>query len=99
MRRHRAIGTAPPRTGASFSASLTFSIVNDLEGNKFYYPNSIALYAGPVLSDLQGSDFNEKNVLGFAVGLEVFLTESISLDAGIKQFEHTGYSGGLHLRF
>jgi opacity protein-like surface antigen len=84
---------------SEMSVSLIASIVNDLDGNKFFYPNSIGLYAGPVLSDIQGSDINEETLLGWVVGLQVFLTESVSLDAGIRQFEHTGFSGGVHLQF
>lgn len=81
------------------SASLMLSIVNDIEGNKLFLPNSIAIFAGPIYSDIQSSSINEKNKLGFAAGMEVFLSEKISLKCAIERFDATAYSTGINVRF
>jgi len=81
------------------SASLMLSIVNDIEGNKLFCPNSIALFAGPIYSDIHSSSINEKNKLGFAVGMEVFLSEKISLECAIEKFDADAYSAGINVHF
>lgn len=81
------------------SASLMLSIVNDIEGNKLFLPNSIALFAGPIYSDIHSSSLDEKNKFGFAAGIEVFLSEKISLKWAIERFDAAGYSAGINVRF
>ena len=80
-------------------ASLTLSIVNDLDGNKRYVPNSIALFAGPVYSDIDSSIINEKDVFGYTAGIQVFYTEKVSFDIGVEKFESDTYVGGVNVRF
>lgn len=78
----------------------TVSIVNDIVGNKLFLPNSIALYGGPVYSGIRSDDIKQtENEFGYNVGLEVFLTESVSLDIGIEKYDATGYAVGVHVRF
>jgi len=79
-------------------ASLTVSVVNDLEGPKKFVPNSIALYAGPLYSGLFSADVFGKTPLGFTAGLEIFYTERVSFSVGVNQFNSsTMPSGGLHI--
>ena len=68
-------------------------------GNKFFNPNSIAIYGGPMFSYIQSDDIEADKEFGFMAGVEVFVSESISLDAGIRQFDGTGFEGGIHIRF
>jgi len=80
-------------------SSLTFSIVNDLEGNIIMRPNSIALYFGAVYSDIASSSFKGSGQAGFTVGLQVFMTEKTSLQLGMENLEKSGYTAGVHFRF
>ena len=81
------------------TAFATVSIVNDTIGNKFFNPNSIALYVGPLYSYLQSDDIEVEEELGYMAGIEVFVSESVSFDMGIRQFDGPGFEGGLHIRF
>lgn len=82
-----------------FMASVTLSVVNDCHGNKRFVPESIALYVGPAYSDLDSDDLDEDEQIGLVGGLEVFMTESTSFDLGVRHFDGTGFTGGLHVRF
>lgn len=79
--------------------ALTISIVNDIEGNKLYLPNSVAVFWGPLYSDIQGGSINEKDKIGFTAGLEVFFTEKISLNLAIESFDEVTHIGGINVRF
>ncbi|NQU39134.1 MAG: hypothetical protein HQ523_04200 [Lentisphaerae bacterium] len=81
------------------TAFATVSVVNDTVGNKFFNPNSIAIYVGPVFSYIQSEDIEVDQELGYMAGVEVFVSESISFDLGIRQFDGPGFEGGLHIRF
>jgi opacity protein-like surface antigen len=80
------------------SASLLLSIVNDVEGNKFFNPESIALFVGPILSDLSG-DLDEDETLGFTVGLDVYMTERVALSVGLERFDAESLVVGLNVNF
>ena len=80
-------------------ADLTVSIVNDIEGNALYLPNSIALYVGPVLSIIRSDTIKADDKFGYSAGVEVYFTECVSFDLGIQKLDDTGYVGGLHIRF
>jgi opacity protein-like surface antigen len=81
------------------NAFATISIVNDTTGNKLFNPNSIAIYAGPVYSHIVSDDLEADQELGFMAGIEVFVSESITLDLGVRQFDSTGFEGGLNIQF
>ena len=82
-------------------ASLTISIVNDVEGSKLYLPETIALFFGPIYSEFIGDDIEDSgdDQVGFTVGLEAFNVKRVSLSTRIEFFENTGYAVGLHTRF
>lgn len=82
-----------------FSGSLTLSLVNDLEGDKFFVPSSIALFAGPAFSILQSNEIEQEDEFGFVIGLDVFLNEKVSLEVAYTQFEESAYSFGVNVRF
>ncbi|MBT3294707.1 MAG: hypothetical protein HN919_01280 [Verrucomicrobia bacterium] len=81
------------------NAFVTLSIVNDTTGNKHFNPNSIALYAGPMYSYIDSDDLEADQELGFMAGIEIFMSETISLDLGLRQFDGTGFEGGLNIQF
>jgi opacity protein-like surface antigen len=80
-------------------ASLTLSVVNDVSGNKFFNPESIALYVGPLFSILQGDELEESTQFGLLVGVEVFVSDSLSFNLGMRHIDETGIDAGLHLHF
>jgi opacity protein-like surface antigen len=81
------------------TAFLTVSVVNDTTGNKFFNPNSVAVYAGPLFNYIQSDEIELRDELGFLAGIEIFLTESISLDLGMRHISTTGFEGGLRIDF
>jgi len=81
------------------SAALTFAIVNHTEGDKSFRPESIALYAGPALSLLHSSDFDAKTEGGVVGGIEIYFTDSCSLDVRTEYYDKAGITAGINLRF
>lgn len=81
------------------TAFATVSIVNDTVGNKLFNPNSVAIYAGPLFNYIQSDELELSEELGFMLGLEIFMTESVALDLGIRNIDTTGFEGGLHIHF
>jgi len=79
-------------------ASLTFSFVNDLDGNKAYVPYSLAIYAGPAVSVLYSGNVRGRNPFGATAGLEMFCTERVSLHVGADIFgTSVTPSAGVHV--
>ncbi len=83
-----------------FDASLTASLLNDLDGVALYMPESIAIFAGPVYSQLTG-DVNDDpdNAVGYTAGLEVFQTKRVSYYVRVEDMKNTGYGAGVNVRF
>lgn len=84
---------------SEFSGSLTLSIVNDLEGDKFFVPNSIALFIGPAFSFLSSSEIEQDSSFGLTLGIDVFLNEKVSLEFAYISYEESAYSAGVNVRF
>jgi hypothetical protein len=85
-----------------FDASLTLAIVNDVAGNILFVPESIAFFGGPIFSTWSSHDFKpaqNRDELGFTVGMEVFYTTSVSLNIRANMLDHTGMTAGLNIRF
>ncbi len=82
---------------SELTGSLTLSIVNDVRGNKFFLPNTIALYAGPIYSAIYGDDVDEEDSFGYTVGMEVHLNEKLSCDIGVQNISDVSLVAGLHL--
>lgn len=80
-------------------AALTVGLVNEIEGNKEFWPHAIGIFAGPLYSDIHGSDLDEKKSMGFTAGLEFFWTKRLSFDIGLQHFGYDSYLAGAHLRF
>ena len=80
-------------------ASLTVSIVNDLEGNRLFLPISMALFGGPIYSNLISTSFEEEDKFGFTVGLEVFFTDKVSVYLGTERLDAESVMGGINVRF
>ncbi len=81
------------------TVALTLALVNHTAGNKYYTPESIAVYAGPLYSAITGDDFETEDNMGLIAGLEVYITDTITLDLQVKHFEETSVGGGVNFRF
>ncbi len=81
------------------TAFLTVSIVNDTTGNKFFNPDSVAIYMGPLFNYIQSDEIELRDEFGFLAGIEIFVTDSISIDLGMRHIDTTGFEGGLHIDF
>ncbi len=81
------------------SVALTVALVNHTDGNKLFTPESIMLYAGPLYSSLTGDSFEANDTIGVIGGIEIYLTDTITVDFQVKQFEETTVGGGVNFRF
>lgn len=81
------------------SGSLTLSVVNDLTGDKFFVPNSIAFFIGPAFSLLTSGEIEAEKNAGMTAGLDIFLNEKVSIELAYTKFEKSTYSAGVNVRF
>ncbi|MDP6490801.1 MAG: hypothetical protein QGG69_03390, partial [Kiritimatiellia bacterium] len=81
------------------TAFITVSIVNDTTGNKIFNPNSVAVYVGPFYNYIDSDDIRLEDDFGFMAGIEVFMTDHITLDLGLRHMDAMTYEGGVHIRF
>lgn len=79
--------------------SLTLSVINEVSGNKLYLPQAIALFFGPVFSDLYSSSFDERDKTGMTAGIEVFYTDRVTFNIGVEKFDSARVVGGLNVHF
>lgn len=81
-------------------AQLTIGIVNDIDGSKFYLPNSIGIYGGPITTIVHGdSQINNGDEFGYTIGTDLYFSETVSLEFAIEILDTTDFAGGLHIRF
>lgn len=81
------------------TGALTLSVVNHVTGNKGYTPESIALYAGPAFCYIRSDDIENKDNGGAIGGLEIFFTDSFSVDFRVEYFGKASGSAGINLHF
>ena len=81
------------------SASLTASLVNDLDGNKAYWPESTAIYIGPIYSTYISDDLDTEESWGLIGGLRFYFTKRVSLDLSMEKYKLETFSGSLNVRF
>lgn len=81
------------------SAELTLSLVNHIDTNKGYAPESIAIYFGPAYSLISCDLFDVKTKTGLVGGIEIFFTDSFAVDLKVESFGETSVSGGINLHF
>ena len=79
--------------------SLLFGVVNDTVGNKFFTAESMMLYFGAVFSLIDSDEFEEDGAFGGMAGLEIFFTDSFSLDVSATHIDNTSYDVGVNVHF
>ena len=68
-------------------ATLTFSVINELVGNKDLWPDAIGLFFGPVYCDLDSDDLDATgDNLGVIFGLDVYVSHNVSLSASYETY-------------
>jgi len=67
------------------------------------YPYSLALYAGPVLSKINGSagpmDFTEDSLIGVVGGVDLYISHNLALGGQILYFDGSTLSASLRYHF
>ncbi len=82
-----------------FNIQATASIINDVRGNKIFWPEAISIFGGPVYSEIHSSEFDVENNFGFTAGMEIYFTERVSINAGLDNYDDSSFFAGLHVRF
>ena len=68
-------------------ATITFSLVNEIVGNKNIWPDAIGLFFGPVYNDLDSDDLDTTgDRLGMIFGLDVYVSRNVSLSASYETY-------------
>lgn len=85
-------------------ANLILSIVNDIDGNKLFLPDAISFFAGPIFSDIESRGFSSRDVdeyrmFGFTAGIEIFLSDRVSLEIEAENLGFSTVSYGIHVQF
>lgn len=80
-----------------YYGSIILSVVNDLEGNKLFLPDSLSIFAGPVWSDIKSGAFEEKDQMGYVVGMEFYYSTCVSFDIRAQYFDTSAFMGGLNI--
>ncbi len=89
-------------TYGEFSANITFGIVNEVQGAKKFWPENIALYAGPCLNIVHCDDYDQErdDELGMVFGLDVQLSRRVSFGGSIEVYQDDrAYGGTVSVRF
>ena len=68
-------------------ATLTFSVINELVGNKDLWPDAIGLFFGPAYCDFDSDDLDATgDNLGVIFGLDVYVSHNVSLSASYETY-------------
>ncbi len=68
-------------------ATITFSIINEIVGNKKLWPNAIGLFLGPAYSRLENDDLDTTgDNLGMIFGLDVYVTRNVGLSGSYETY-------------
>ena len=68
-------------------ATLTFSVINEVVGNKNLWPDAIGLFFGPAYSDFDSDELDATgDRLGMIFGLDVYVARNVSLSASYETY-------------
>jgi opacity protein-like surface antigen len=71
-----------------FFSSLTVSVINELIGNKNYWPDAIGIFAGPVVNSLHSDEIDNKGgVVGITAGIDMYVTSGLTLSFAYEAYE------------
>lgn len=84
-----------------FHSALTLTLINEIDGNKQFWPEAVTLFAGPAYSYLNGSRFDTRNDdFGLVMGSDVLLSRRINLSVRYETYGNSdqAISGSLNVR-
>ncbi len=68
-------------------ATLTFSVINEIVGNKNLWPDALAIFFGPSYSKLDCDELDATgDSLGLIFGLDVYISRNVSLSASYETY-------------
>ena len=83
--------------------TITLSIVNELLGNKNYWPEAIGVFFGPVYNDINFDDDYVKltgETFGVTIGLDIYFTRKTTLSLAYENFsDDKALNAALDFRF
>lgn len=81
--------------------AVTLGLVNEIIGNKRYWPEAIGLFAGPVYDRVESSDLDDsESDVGITAGLDFYLTRYVTMSVSYEAFESDGaINASVDLRF
>lgn len=84
------------------SGNITFGIVNEVRGSKEFWPENIAIYAGPCINSVNCDDYDQRsdNMVGVVVGLDMQLSKHVSFGASAEVYaDDSAFGGVVSVRF
>lgn len=70
-----------------FYGALTFSVVNELLGNKDLFPDAIGVFAGPVWDIYDCDEYDATgDKVGFGAGIDVYLARRVGVSASYETY-------------
>ncbi len=83
--------------------SITASLVVHSDRGQLYFPRSTTLFAGPIVSDVNGmlgmSSIKEDDRSGVAFGLEFYIGQHVSLQWEMQSLDNRSQALGLNFQF
>ncbi len=69
-------------------ASLTFSVINELVGNKNFWPEALGLFFGPSYSEIECDDLDTTgDKLGLIFGIDIYVSKNVSLSGSYETYD------------
>lgn len=67
--------------------TVTFSIINEIVGNKGFWPEAVGLFLGPAYSQLECDDFDATgDKVGMIFGLDLYINHGVSFSASYETY-------------
>lgn len=84
-----------------FYSSLTLNLVNELIGNKYYWPEAIGIFGGPVLDKIKSDDFTVTgSKFGMVAGIDLYLSRATTLSLSYEAFSSDkAFNAAVNIRF
>lgn len=80
-----------------YYGTLTVSLINDIWGDKYFNMESIGFYFGAIYSDINCSGFEVESKFGFCSGIEMMITEKVSIDLGMETLDRGAVYAGIRI--
>lgn len=80
-----------------FYGSLTIGIVNDIDGNKFFWFDNIGFFFGAVYSSINSSSIAEDSAFGYIAGVDIRFSEKIAFEFGMESIDDGALFAGIHI--